>query len=244
MHDAEVTGAHACAMPADHHKRSRLWPVLLICAAAGAIAAIWHFTPLAVMARPDRVAAWLDAVAGSPWSPAIVVSIFVVGGFVLFPVTILSAATALVFHPLIAAPISFTGEMLSAALMYGLGARFIGARAREAFGSTIQRIDQALVERGVLAIAAIRTIPLAPFTVINVAAGTLRVRFRDYMLGTAMGLAPGVILTSVFGRQVRSFWRAPTREGILILIGVGLVWIGVSVGLQRWLARKTKVSRG
>jgi phospholipase D1/2 len=64
------------------------------------------------------------------------------------------------------------------------------------------------------------------------------------MLGTAMGVAPGVVLTSVFGRQVRSFWHAPTREGVLILIGVAIVWIGVSVGLQRWLARKTKVSRG
>ena len=223
--------------------RARFMIVLAVCAVAAAVALAWRFTPLSTIVRPDRIAAWLDNFEGSPWSPVIVISVYVIGGFVMLPVTMLSAATAMVFHPLIAAPISFTGAMLSAATLYGVGARLLRGRARKAFGPTIDRLDRALVGRGVVAVAAVRTVPLAPFTLVNMAAGSLGVRFRDYLLGTAIGLAPGVIVTSIFGRQVRSLWQHPTSARVLGIAGIILAWIVLSLVLQRWITRRAHASR-
>jgi phospholipase D1/2 len=153
---------------------------------------------------------------------------------------VMSASTAIVFPPLTAASISFSGIILSAALVHWLGARFIGPRARKAIGPTIERLDEALTDRGVVTIAAIRMVPLAPFTLVNLAAGAAGVPFRDYMLGTMLGIAPGTILVCLFGRQVREFWRHPSGQGIALLALVVVVWIAVSLTLQRWASHRRR----
>ena len=42
---------------------------------------------------------------------------------------------------------------------------------------------------------AVRLVPVAPFTIVNLLAGAGHVRFRDFMIGTAVGMTPGIILT-------------------------------------------------
>jgi phospholipase D1/2 len=182
----------------------------------------------------------LEALQRLPGAPFFFVAAFVIGGLVIFPVTVMSASTAIVFPPLIAASISFSGIILSAALLHWLGARLIGPRARQALGATIQRVDEALADRGVVTIAAIRMVPLAPFSLVNLAAGAVGVSFRDYMLGTMLGIAPGTILVCLFGRQVRQFWQHPSGHGIALVAAVVVVWVAVSLGLQRWASHRRR----
>jgi phospholipase D1/2 len=42
--------------------------------------------------------------------------------------------------------------------------------------------------------AGLRLIPIAPFTVVNLLAGAARVRLRDFLLGTLIGMGPGIVL--------------------------------------------------
>jgi uncharacterized membrane protein YdjX (TVP38/TMEM64 family) len=105
---------------------------------------------------------------------------------------------------------------------------------RRALGSATKRVDEALSDHGIVTIAAVRMIPLAPFTFVNLVAGALGVPFRDYMLGTALGLTPGMIIVSLFGRQAREFWHHPSVSGVLIGLGFAILWIGMTFGLQRW----------
>ncbi len=99
-------------------------------------------------------------------------------------------------------------------------------------------MDEALSDHGIVTIAAIRMIPLAPFTFVNLVAGAIGVPFRDYMLGTALGLTPGMIIVSLFGRQAREFWHHPSTSGVLIGLGFALLWIGVTFSLQRWATKR------
>ena len=41
--------------------------------------------------------------------------------------------------------------------------------------------------------------PAAPFILVNMAAGTARVGRRDYAAGTAIGIAPKILLTAFAG---------------------------------------------
>jgi phospholipase D1/2 len=202
------------------------------------LALAWRFTPLAELLRPDEMARRLAAIQRHRGAPFIFMAVYALGGLVMFPVTVMSAATAIVFPPLIAASISFTGIMLSGALVHWIGARFLSEWARNAMGATIKRVDEALADRGIITIAAIRMVPLAPFTLVNLAAGAVGVPFRDFMLGTVLGIAPGTILVCLFGRQVRQFWRHPNAQGVALVAGVVVVWIAVSLSLQRWAAHR------
>lgn len=221
-------------------RRKLIVTVAVIVVLLVGLALAWRFTPLAEFLEPQRMAKRLETLQQRAGAPFYFVAAFVILGLVMFPVTVMSASTAIVFPPLQAASISFSGIILSAALVHWLGARFIGPKARTVIGSTVQRVDEALADRGIVTIAAIRMVPLAPFTLVNLAAGAVGVSFRDYMLGTILGIAPGTILVCLFGRQVRQFWQHPSGQGVALLAGVIVVWIAVSLTLQRWASHRRR----
>ncbi len=224
-------------------RRSLVVQILIGLAILGGLALAWRFTPLGELMRPQQIAESLEEFEGRQWAPAIFIAAYVVGGLVVFPVTLMGAATAIVFPPLKAMAISFTGIMLSAALLHWLGSRFLKDRLQKRLGRTIGRVKEHLADQGVLTIAALRMVPLAPFTLVNLAAGCLGVRFRDYMLGTALGLAPGMTLVCVFGRQVRQFWRDPSGTAVLMVVGVFVVWMAISLSLQRLVSHRHRRPR-
>lgn len=224
-------------MPRSSRRKLLIW-ALIACAVAIGLALLWRFTPVAQFLQPEKVADRLENIEKVSWAPFAFVAAYVLGGLVMFPVTVLSASTAIVFPPLKAVSVSFTGIMLSAALLHWLGSRFIKGSVRKSLGNVIKRVDEALSDRGIVTIATIRMIPLAPFTLVNIAAGAVGVPFRDYMLGTALGLLPGVSMICIFGRQVRHFWHNPNLKTVLLVVAIGLVWIGMSLALQRWISQR------
>jgi uncharacterized membrane protein YdjX (TVP38/TMEM64 family) len=238
MRDRQKTGIpDTSGMPKASKRKPIIW-VLTACAIAAALALVWRFTPLAHALQPQHIADRLESIEKLAWAPFAFVGAYVLGGLVMFPVTVLSAATAIIFPPLKAVAVSFSGIMLSAALLHWLGTRFIKGRLRKSLSGVIERVDQALSDRGIITIATIRMIPLAPFTLVNLAAGAVGVPFRDYMLGTALGLAPGVTVICIFGRQVRAFWHDPNMKTVLVAVTIGIVWIGMSLLLQRWISHR------
>ena len=214
-------------------------PALLFALIVG-VGLLWKYTPLAEAIQPDRLAAWLKTFESSGWAPFVALGLFVAAAFAMMPLLILITATALVFDPLIAIAVSMCGSLLSSAGVYGVGAKFFRGGVHRAFGPAVERARAALHARGVIAIATIRMLPIAPFAVVNLAAGSIGVRFRDFLIGTALGLAPGIVVLSAFGQQVKSLWEQPTANGLLALAGIVLAWLGLSFGLQRLVSRRPR----
>jgi uncharacterized membrane protein YdjX (TVP38/TMEM64 family) len=222
-------------------KKQLLRLIALIVGVLIGAALVWQLVP---SIRPENVVARLEAIEQYPWSPLFFVGAYVVAGFVMFPVTLLSAASATIFVPWKAVAISFTGIMISAALLHWIGARLLKGRVRQALGSTSRKVDEAFGDRSIVTIALIRMVPLAPFTLVNLAAGCLGVRFRDYIIGTALGLAPGMTVVILFGRQMRSFWKDPSLTPVLVVGGIAIAWIAFSMLLQRLISkRKSRPTR-
>ena len=59
----------------------------------------------------------------------------------------------------------------------------------------------------------------------------------DYLIGTALGLAPGLAAMSLLGDQLVRILAGPTFFDIGVLVAVVIAWIGLSVALQPLLAR-------
>jgi len=94
---------------------------------------------------------------------------------------------------------------------------------------------QVLRRRGLLAMTALRLVPIAPFLVEGVVAGAARVKFSDFMIGTALGMLPGTLTSTVFGNQLQVWLEDPSRINYwaiaLVLLGLG----GATWLVRRWL---------
>jgi phosphatidylserine/phosphatidylglycerophosphate/cardiolipin synthase-like enzyme/uncharacterized membrane protein YdjX (TVP38/TMEM64 family) len=218
----------------------RLLPAL---ARVGALAAVvialilaWRFTPLSEIADPDlvreRLAAFDDVSGG-----LVVVGAFVVAGLLGFPVTVLIAATAAAFGPWLGAAYGAAGALFSAAAGYGVGT-MLGRRTVAALlGKSLQKARRRILQQGVLAVAAVRMVPIAPFTVVNIACGVFGVQFLHFIAGTALGLAPGIVALAALGDQLYALVAEPTPARIATVAALFVAWLGLCAGLQRLLTR-------
>lgn len=197
-----------------------------------ALTAAWAFSPVGEMAEVAAWEQWLVA-PHSPWSGPIVIGIFVLAGFVAFPLIVLIVTTVALFGLWPGLAYAGLGAMASAVATYAVG-RWLGNRAlRRLFGPRLNRISQAFLERGVMAVTVIRLIPGAPYTLVNLAAGALRIHPVDYVVGTALGLAPGFVVMALLGQKIMDVIHDPSPLGIAMLFALLLLSLGLSFGLQR-----------
>jgi phospholipase D1/2 len=203
-----------------------------------ALSAAWRWTPLGEWVNLEVLRAWGMAIRGSPWAPVMVVALFVAGGLVLLPVTLLILATALTFSPLPAFFYALAGALASAVLTYA-GGHFLGKDAvRRLAGSRLNKLSRQLAQRGLIAVLLVRFLPIAPFSIVNLVAGASHIHFRDFFLGTMLGMGPGILAITVFENSLRRALTDPD-PGNFALLGVVLVTIGGGVWyVRRWLARK------
>jgi uncharacterized membrane protein YdjX (TVP38/TMEM64 family) len=58
----------------------------------------------------------------------------------------------------------------------------------------VERIARRIERRTALSVAKVRLLPVAPFTMGSIVCGALGVRLDRYLLGTLLGIAPGMLL--------------------------------------------------
>jgi phospholipase D1/2 len=141
-----------------------------------------------------------------------------------------------VFGPFYGFVYSFIGMTLSAMVTFGIG-RLVGRQLVERCSDRLHRLSRNLATKGVLAVVAVRVIPVAPFTVINMIAGATHIRAKDFLWGTVLGELPGLLAIAIFVDQITTTLRAPGPESYLVLAGSALVLIGAVWALRRWLTR-------
>ncbi|WP_143137319.1 VTT domain-containing protein, partial [Burkholderia ubonensis] len=90
---------------------------------------------------------------------------------------------------------------------------------------------------GIVAMTLLRLLPIAPFTVVNLVAGASHIGLRDYLVGTAIGMLPGIALTVTFAHQLGAALAHPGPAAFAWLAAIGAVLIGASVLLVRILRR-------
>lgn len=221
--------------------RTRFRQVAALAAAAGVLIgmlALWQFTPLAQVIQPDTLAPRLDSVAGEVWAPVAVLAAFVIGGFVVFPVTILIALTAITFGPWHGFAYAVAGSLLSAGLTYQAGRKGSRRWLRGLMGPRIEKVSRRLGKQGVLSVMILRLVPVAPFTFVNLVAGATHIRFRDFLIGTVLGMTPGIVIMTALGDRLRQLWQDPSWIQIGLLGAVVVFWFAVSLAVQRAVSRR------
>lgn len=202
------------------------------------LAALWHWGPLSELADASRLEAWAQALRSGWTATAAVIAAYVVGGLLMFPVMVLIMATGLLYGPVAGLLVAGTGSLLSAVAGYGAGVLLGRKTLRRMSGGRLDRVSQQLARRGLLSMTIIRLIPLAPFTLINLAAGASHISFRDFVFGSVLGMAPGIVATVLLSSQLGEVVRAPDALNVGILLGLLLVVAAAGTWTWRHFARR------
>jgi phosphatidylserine/phosphatidylglycerophosphate/cardiolipin synthase-like enzyme/membrane protein DedA with SNARE-associated domain len=216
----------------------RLIAVGLLAVALAALAMAWHWTPLREWINLAALVAIARDLDDLPFTPLAVVTAYVLAGMLVVPVMLLIAVTGIVFGPLQGTLYAIAGTLLSAACAYGIGHGLGRDTVQKFLGSRINRLSQRIGRRGILAMVIVRMLPVAPFTIVNLVAGASHIRFRDYMIGTLLGMLPGIIMTVTFVHHLVEAVRNPSPGTVAVLVTVAASIIALAVGLQRLLRRR------
>ncbi|MBE0531939.1 MAG: VTT domain-containing protein [Rhodospirillales bacterium] len=221
--------------------RHAVWPWLKRGAAGVGVilgfVALWQWTPLSELITIDTLRPIFEVIRAGAAAPIAIPLLFVIASLLFFPITLLITLTAIVFDPLFAFAYALVGTMASAAAAYGVGFKLGRPVLRRLLGNRLNSVNRAVASRGVLAVMMLRVAPVAPYTAVNMVCGAARIRFTDYMVGTLLGMAPGITVLTALGNSLTQVLENPTPGMVALVIAAIALWILLGVGLQRILGR-------
>lgn len=214
--------------------QSRAWVGIATSAAVViVVAAAWIGTGLGRWAAPEALEHALSGLRDDRLGPLLMVGIYVAGGLVCFPVLVLIAATAMLYGPLLGFATAMAGVTASAVLLFWVG-RWIGPGPLERLGgAAVRHAGRRIAGRGLVTLAVVRTIPLAPFTLVSLVAGATGMRFPDYLAGTVAGMAPGLLTLMVLGNQLVAVVSNPSMDA-----AAGLLALSATAAVTGWAAAR------
>jgi phosphatidylserine/phosphatidylglycerophosphate/cardiolipin synthase-like enzyme/uncharacterized membrane protein YdjX (TVP38/TMEM64 family) len=198
-----------------------------------ALTALWKYTPLATFLDSNHVTGWARRAGDYWWMPIVTILAYTPVAFTLFPRPLLTLFAVIAFGPLAGFAYAMLGIELSAWVSFALGKAMDRNTVRRIAGTRLNSILLVLRRRGLLAMTALRLVPLAPFLVEGVVAGAARVKFSDFMIGTALGMLPGTLTSTVFGHQLQVWLQDPSQIDYWLIALVLLV-----LGIATWLVRR------
>lgn len=227
-------------LPAEHRPaaRKRLLLAVGILTVFGALSAAWHWGPLAEWLDRDSLTAAAKYLQHAPASPVWVLGAYLAASLTATPITLVILVTGLVFGPAQGFCYALSGSLLGAAATFGLGHAIGRDLVRRVAGARLNALSRWLRQRGLLAIVAVRLVPVAPFTVVNLVAGASHIRFRDFLLGTVFGMLPGTTAITLFSDRVTAALTHPTPLNMSLLVAAMGLIAAVAAVLHRWLQRR------
>ena len=184
----------------------------------------WWQSGIALTSVPSLLQEWLDNV-GLLNAAFIYIVLYAIRPLILFPATLLTIASGLIFGPWLGTLFTIIGENASANFGFSL-VRWFG-RESVATHSTqlMSRWDEKLKQNGIVSVMTMRLIML-PFDAVNFSCGLTAIRQRDYAIGTFIGILPSligfVLLGGIAAPEVHNRTLVVVLSALFMLLGFGI----------------------
>jgi phosphatidylserine/phosphatidylglycerophosphate/cardiolipin synthase-like enzyme/uncharacterized membrane protein YdjX (TVP38/TMEM64 family) len=202
-----------------------------------ALMAIWRYTPLAEVATAEAAIKWAKAFGEQPWAPFALMAAYTPACLVMFPRPLITLAAVIAFGPYFGFLYSLTGICLSSAATWYMGRHMRRDTVRRIAGPKLDRMIEVLRKHGLLAMTLLRLVPLAPFAVESIVAGAIRMKLWHVVVGTAIGLLPGTLTTTVFGDAIETAVTGSGKVNWWIVGSALALLAGGAWAVKRWFTR-------
>jgi phospholipase D1/2 len=209
--------------------------VILVALVLAGLALAWRFTPLAEIVTAGNVTDWARAFGGRWWATLIVIAAPTVACIIMFPRPLITLAAVLAFGAWLGFVYAMAGILVAALATYFAGRLLRRDTVRRLAGRKLNRLSEAMRQRGLLAMTAVRLVPIAPFAVVGLVAGAIRIKFSHYALGTFLGNLPGVLAATVFADQIAVALEDTAKVNWWVVGGVLAALLLGTIAVRRWL---------
>lgn len=170
----------------------------------------------------ERLGAWLAA--AGVWAPLAFILFYAVGVCLFIPGTLLTTLGAAIFGPYWGFVYVYLAAMLGSTGAFLIG-RYLGREfAASLIGDRLKKYDDAIERNGFATVLYLRLVYF-PFTPMNFGMGLTKVRFRDYLWGTGLGILVGTFIFTFFVGTIKEVWASGQWGQLLtwkIFLSVGL----------------------
>lgn len=157
------------------------------------------------------------------WSPFFFIILFAILTTLFIPASLLTIPSGIIYGTVKGFTLNFIGAMFGAIIAFliarFLGKEFISKLLDMPYFRRITDFDSSLEKHGFYDVVILRLIPFIPFIFLNYALGVSKVKVKDYLLGTAVGLIPTLFLFAYFGSSLATLnWFSLSISAALILL--------------------------
>ena len=173
---------------------------------------IIRFTPVKSYLTREALGQVLES-AGN-WAPLLFILVYTLGICLFVPGTLLTALGAAIFGAYWGFLYVWVGAMLGSSAAFWIGRTLGREFAASLIGDRLKKYDEAIERNGFATVLYLRLIYF-PFTPMNFGMGLTRVRFRDYVFGTGLGIIVGTFIFTFFVGTVREIWLSGNWADLL-----------------------------
>lgn len=203
-----------------------------------ALTAVWRYTPLSQWSNAERISEWAREFADRPWAPFLILFVYTPACLLMFPRPLITLAAVIAFGPLAGFGLAISGILLAALFTYIAGLRMSPQTVQNLAGKKLRDIAETLRRRGLIAVTALRLVPLAPFAIEGLVAAAIGIRVGTFLLGTLIGMLPGTLATTVFGDQLTAALSDPSRINYGLLAAAVALVVLLTLAVRRWLVNQ------
>ena len=161
------------------------------------VAAIFllRFTPIKNYLTAEALGRFLES-AGF-WAPLIFILIYTAGVCLFLPGTLLTGLGAAIFGAYWGFVYVWFGAMAGASAAFFIGRTLGREFASSLIGDKLKKYDDGIERNGFATVLYLRLVYF-PFTPMNFGMGLTKVHFRDYFIGTGLGIVVGTFIFTFF----------------------------------------------
>jgi uncharacterized membrane protein YdjX (TVP38/TMEM64 family) len=206
--------------PAGARRWLRLAPLALIAALFVALIVSGAWRRLSLASLAEHRAQLLHFVGAHPYaSLAAYLGVYVLVIVACAPgPAILTIAGGFLFGPALGGAAALAALVIGAVIVFLACRTAFGDWAAHRAGATVARIEAGFSRDAFAYLLALRLMPVAPFFMVNLAAGLARVRLSSFVLATLIGAAPSAFIFATLGSGLGGMFRRHTHLGANLLL--------------------------
>ena len=188
----------------ENRKKALMKAIFLLVFIVAAIFLV-RFTPIKNYLTAEALGRFLDG-AGF-WAPLIFILIYTAGVCLFLPGTLLTGLGAAIFGAYWGFVYVWFGAMAGASAAFFIGRTLGREFASSLIGDKLKKYDDTIERNGFATVLYLRLVYF-PFTPMNFGMGLTKVHFRDYFIGTGLGIIVGTFIFTFFIGTLKDVWAS------------------------------------